>query len=84
MITFDMHGNVAEWCLDPWHENYQGASSDGSVWWSGGNPSLRVVRGGAWNNNSMASRSAARHKVNPDRVDGSIGFRVVIGGVRRL
>ncbi len=29
---YDMHGNVLEWCLDPWHLNYTGAPNDGSVW----------------------------------------------------
>jgi formylglycine-generating enzyme required for sulfatase activity len=29
---YDMHRNVWEWCLDPWHGNYQGAPGDGRVW----------------------------------------------------
>ena len=29
---YDLHGNVWEWCADPWHENYQGAPTQGEVW----------------------------------------------------
>lgn len=28
----DLHGNVLEWCLDPWHDSYENAPGDGKVW----------------------------------------------------
>ena len=29
---YQMHGNIWEWCLDTWHDNYKDAPSDGSAW----------------------------------------------------
>lgn len=29
---YQMHGNILEWCLDTWHDNYQKTPSDGSAW----------------------------------------------------
>ena len=71
----DLHGNVWEWCLDPWHDNYEGAPTDGSVW--GGDDSTRVVRGGSWFNDPRNCRSAFRDCVTPDDRSDDIGFRVV-------
>ncbi len=44
----DMYGNVSEWTEDFWHDNYNGAPSDGSAWVEGGDVSSRVQRGGSW------------------------------------
>jgi formylglycine-generating enzyme required for sulfatase activity len=73
---FDMYGNVAEWCADNWHERYgAGAPRDGSVW-TGGDSSLRVVRGGAWYSLPGDLRSASRSNQAPNLPDNGIGFRV--------
>jgi formylglycine-generating enzyme required for sulfatase activity len=39
-----------EWVADPWHDNYEGAPTDGSVWTEGGDSGLFALRGGSWNN----------------------------------
>jgi formylglycine-generating enzyme required for sulfatase activity len=72
---FDMHGNVWEWCHDPWHGNYQGAPTDGSVW-AGGESNLRIVRGGSWRRSPGNARSAYRCRCGPARQVSALGFRL--------
>jgi formylglycine-generating enzyme required for sulfatase activity len=76
---YDMHGNVYEWCEDPWHDNYNGAPTDGSAWESGGNGSKRVLRGGSWYYNSRYCRSANRGSNKASGRYTFWGFRVVLG-----
>jgi formylglycine-generating enzyme required for sulfatase activity len=73
---YDMHGNVWEWCADPWHDNYQGAPSDGSAWEIGGDHLLRVLRGGSWDFNPSYCRSAQRARYAADLRYFNISFRI--------
>jgi len=78
---YDLHGNVWEWCADSWHSNYNGAPADGSVWDSGGDSSLRLLRGGSWNDHPPNCRSACRLRYQPDCKASIVGFRVAISVV---
>jgi formylglycine-generating enzyme required for sulfatase activity/nucleoside phosphorylase len=77
---YDMHGNLWEWCLDHWHENYDQAPSDGSAWLSDRTAS-RLVRGSSWLNIPRYCRSASRSHFPHDSPHNGphydVGFRVV-------
>ena len=73
---YDMHGNVWEWVQDKWHENYNGAPSDGSAW-EDGDSSDRVIRGGGWSDNARSCRSANRGRRDPGDLNNYVGFRLL-------
>ena len=75
---YDMHGNVWEWVADCWHDNYEGAPTDGSAWTTNCDDSdYAVVRGGSWNFAPRSLRAANRGGGSPsDRFD-IYGFRLV-------
>lgn len=74
-----MHGNVWEWCADHWHENYEGAPIDGSVWITDDEEAFRLIRGGSWDRVPGSCRSAYRSCRNPVVRYDYLGFRVVCG-----
>ena len=72
---YDMAGNVYQWVQDCYHDNYDGAPTDGSAWTSG-DCSNRVVRGGSWIYDPQSLRSAFRVGVTTDGRSSYLGFRV--------
>ena len=75
---YDMHGNVWEWVEDCWHDNYNGAPSDGRAWTSGCGSDVRgVLRGGAWINSPRFLRAAGRLRGGPSFLYHNYGFRLV-------
>jgi formylglycine-generating enzyme required for sulfatase activity len=74
---YDMSGNVWQWVLDCYHDNYNGAPTDGSAWTSDDCP-RRVARGGSWGYAPLGLRSASRFGtgIAATQRSGSLGFRV--------
>ena len=73
---YHIHGNVWEWVEDGWHDNYNGAPTDGTAWVS--SDGKRGLRGGSWINFARITRSAFRLRGNRDAWVNGNGFRVVL------
>ncbi|AEE52752.1 formylglycine-generating enzyme family protein [Haliscomenobacter hydrossis] len=81
---FDMSANVWEWCADHWHDNYKGATKDGSAWIEMGEEGRsRVLRGGSWYlYNPIYYRVSYRGSKDPGLDSDSVGFRLVLSSLQ--
>jgi formylglycine-generating enzyme required for sulfatase activity len=83
---YDMAGNVWEWVQDPWHDDYQGASGNGSAWilarsgffkkLFGDAAARRVFRGGSWLDIPWSARVSYRFRYGPDCRNARVGLRL--------
>ena len=79
---YDMHGNVWECVADCYHEDYEGAPTDGSAWTTNcdnrsDGTRLAVLRGGSWYSYPRYLRAAYRGWNSPSNRDNYLGFRLV-------
>lgn len=73
----DLHGNIWERCQDEWHDNYEGAPTDGRAWQqSDAGAKNRVIRGGSWFSLPALCRCASRDSSKPGDCSDRVGFRV--------
>jgi eukaryotic-like serine/threonine-protein kinase len=74
---YDMHGNVWEWCADPFDPNfYQSSPTQDPIVLGGGEQ--RMLRGGSWDFAPSHCRSAGRFPHLLSCRHNNFGFRVVL------
>ena len=83
----DMAGNVSEWCLDEWNENFYkfseshnpvlGDSIESIIENVTKSKTPRVVRGGSWYSSEHGARVSNRDCLAPWKTTSLIGFRCV-------
>lgn len=72
---YDLSGNVWEWCSDWYGEKFYAESPRINPQGPSGG-SIRVVRGGCWDNWPGGVRSADRYGSSPGNRNGFLGFRL--------
>ena len=73
---YDMHGNLWEWCIDTWQDDYTAAPRDGDPYQEQSR-SHRVARGGSWHEPPALCRSATRLRALQTDADEVMGLRVI-------
>lgn len=71
----DMLGNAGEWTEDCYNKTFDGAPTDGSSWLAG-DCSMRMVRGGSWDNDGGYAHTAFRDHQGSAHRRSQFGFRV--------
>jgi formylglycine-generating enzyme required for sulfatase activity len=72
---YDTLGNVWEWTLDCWNDNYNNAPADGSAW-QDGDCTKSPLRGGSWTHYSRNVRAANRNDNFRNKTTHGYGFRL--------
>jgi sulfatase modifying factor 1 len=72
---YDMSGNVLEWCMDTYIEDYQKIPTNGKAYQQSG--TYQVLRGGRWHYLVQHCRVAYRNYHSPDNRYVNYGFRLV-------
>ena len=78
---YDMAGNVSEWCWDWYYVQYNTGWDILSDPRGPSSGTLRVRRGGSWNDDALSCRVARRNRAHPSISENVIGFRVVRSSV---
>ena len=72
---YDMAGNVWEWVEDDWHDNYNGAPTNGEAWLDNPRAFYRVVRGGGFFVYAGGLRTSIRGATDPSTSNNDLGVR---------
>jgi formylglycine-generating enzyme required for sulfatase activity/serine/threonine protein kinase len=73
----NVHGNVWEWCLDGYDSGFYGRPASKDPWSPPKGSSIRVIRGGSFDNAASYARSANRPVATPELADGHLGLRPI-------
>ncbi|MGE9292654.1 MAG: SUMF1/EgtB/PvdO family nonheme iron enzyme, partial [Puniceicoccales bacterium] len=74
---YDIHGNVAEWCMDKFNGRLPGGKE--TDWYNNEGDTRHVVRGGGWETYAIRARLASRDSMADTTRSSSIGFRLCLG-----